>query len=154
MKTILTRHPMSLKGLKEDTEILKTRFKAKPQKVDIVKIIELTKEKFKDFTNVMYKDQLYIEEHSDLCKWTEELATVLLIKEKGTEDKDGILVETDGATYAMHAGIPIIEIIEEDIEELEETLDKENLEKMDITELQDLKIHLEHQKSIIEQKRF
>ena len=113
IKTILVRKATNKDDILDATEALKRQFKSQPREVEIAKVIELTYEDFKEFKSDLLRDRLFIQEHTDLCKWTEELITALLVKAEGSKDEDGIIVETEGANYARYTGIPITEEVKE-----------------------------------------
>lgn len=68
----------------------------------IEKVVELSAEEYKAFSEHLYRDQTFIEENVDLMYYDSKgIRHCLLILGEGEED--GILVESEGAEYARYA---------------------------------------------------
>lgn len=68
----------------------------------IEKVVELSAEEYKAFSEHLYKDQTFIEENIDLMYYDSKgVRHCLLVLGEGAED--GILVESEGAEYARYA---------------------------------------------------
>ena len=97
ISTILVRKATTRDGIVEDTKELISRFGSKPKKVTIEKVIELTKEEFDEFKNNLLVDREFIKANKEYMYF--------LVKEKGTDDKKGIIVDTAGYDYPRYTGL-------------------------------------------------
>lgn len=95
--SILVRKAIDYNHLLEDQKTLVCRFHTHPEEFKINTIIEISHEEFELFKSNMLDDY-------DFIKGVNE---VFLVKEKGTEDMSGIIVDAQGSTYARHVGIPM-----------------------------------------------
>ena len=98
--TVLVRKPCNYEQLLKDEKELITKFHTKPEEFKIETVIELTKDEFTDFKNNLLDDRDYI-------KNTEG---IFLVKEKGTENNKGLIVDAQGSSYARYVGIPVEEV--------------------------------------------
>lgn len=101
MSTIFVRKAATHDWIIQDTKELISRFGSKPKKVTIQKVIELTKEEFDEFKNDLLADRDFIKDNKEF--------SYFLVKEKGTADKEGIIVDTEGYDYPRYTGLPITE---------------------------------------------
>lgn len=99
LKTVLVRKAESYEGIKMDTKTLLDIFRSKPVEIEIDKVIEVTKEEFDYFKNNLLEDMDFIKENNKYG--------YLLIKERGANDEEGIIVEPTGYDYARYSGIPV-----------------------------------------------
>lgn len=97
ISTILVRKATTHDWIIQDTKELISRFGSKPKKVAIQKVIEMTKEEFNEFKNNLLADRDFIKDNKEY--------TYFLVKEKGTEDKKGIIVDTAGYDYPRYTGV-------------------------------------------------
>ena len=102
ISTILVRKASTRDGIVEDTKELISRFGSKPKKVTIEKVIELTKEEFKEFENDLLSDRDFIKDNKEF--------SYFLVKEKGTANKEGIIVDTEGYDYPRYTGVLVEEV--------------------------------------------
>lgn len=97
--TVLVRKPCNYKQLFNDQKKLITEFHTKPEEFKIETIIELSKDEFTDFKNNLLDERDYIRDAEG----------IFLVKEKGTDDIKGLIVDAQGFSYARHVGIPVQE---------------------------------------------
>lgn len=102
ISTILVRKASTRDGIVEDTKELISRFGSKPKKVTIEKVIELTKEEFKEFENDLLSDRDFIKDNKEI--------SYFLVKEKGAENKEGIIIDTEGYDYPRYTGVFVEEV--------------------------------------------
>lgn len=102
ISTILVRKATTRDGIVETAKELISRFGSKPKKVTIEKVIELTKEEFKEFENDLLADRDFIKDNKEF--------TYLLVKEKDATDKEGIIVDTEGYDYPRYTGVFVEEV--------------------------------------------
>jgi predicted RNA-binding Zn-ribbon protein involved in translation (DUF1610 family) len=98
--TVLVRKPCNYEQLLKDEKELITKYHTKPEEFKIETIIELSKEEFAEFKNNLLADRDYIENAEG----------IFLVKEKGTEDMKGLIVDAQGFSYARYVGIPVEEV--------------------------------------------
>lgn len=98
--TVLVRKPCNYEQLLNDQKELICKYHTKPEEFKIDTILELTKDEFTDFKNNLLDDRDYI-------KNTEG---IFLVKEKGTENNKGLIVDAQGSSYARYVGIPVEEV--------------------------------------------
>ena len=101
MNTIFIRKAVNYEELFNDTKEMIRKFGGKIEKVEIEKIIEMTKEEFDGFKSDLLKDQEFIKDNKDF--------SIFLVKEQGTKDERGIIVDTQGYNYPRYTGLSIIE---------------------------------------------
>lgn len=97
--TVLVRKPCNYEQLLKEQRELITRFHTKPEEFKIETTIELSKEEFFDFKNDFLTDRDYIKDAEG----------IVLVKEKGTDDVKGLIVDAQGSSYARYVGIPVLE---------------------------------------------
>lgn len=97
--TVLVRKPCNYEQLLNDQKELITKFHAKPEEFKIETIIELSKDEFADFKNNLLDDRDFIK----------NVEGIFLVKEKGTENNKGLIVDAQGSSYARYVGIPVVE---------------------------------------------
>ena len=97
ISTILVRKATTRDGIVEDTKELISRFGSKPKKLTIEKVIELTKEEFEEFKNNLLADRDFIKDNKEI--------SYFLVKEKGANNKEGIIVDTEGYDYPRYTGV-------------------------------------------------
>lgn len=97
ISTILVRKASTYEWIIKDTKELISKFNSKPRMVKIQKIIEMTKEEFNEFKEDLLSDRDFIKENKEY--------TQFLVKEKGSEDKEGIIVDTAGYDYPRYTGV-------------------------------------------------
>ena len=101
ISTIFSRKAVNYEGLFNDTQEIIRKFGGKIEKVEIEKIIEMTKKEFDEFKNDLLEYQEFIKGNKDF--------SVFLVKERGTEDEKGIIVDAQGYNYPRYTGLPITE---------------------------------------------
>lgn len=97
ISTILVRKAPTYDDIIEYTKEMISLFGSKPEKVNIQKVIEMTKEEFTEFKNTLLLDKDFIKDNKEY--------TYFLVKEKGTVDKKGIIVDTAGYDYPRYTGV-------------------------------------------------
>jgi len=95
--TILIRKPMNYKDIIESEKVLIRQFNAQPEAIDISNTVELSHIQFEHFKNDLLKDRDFIKKQYG----------IFLVKEKGADDLDGIIVHACGFSYARYAGRPM-----------------------------------------------
>lgn len=100
MLTILCRKCTDIHALKQDTKTLITQLKATPEILNISRIIPLKHMEFYDFKENLLEEREWLKDTG---------GEILLVKEIGTNDQSGIIVQSSGFDYARYAGLPIEE---------------------------------------------
>lgn len=98
--TILVRKAKNYDQLLKDQQELINIFSSQPEEFEIKTIVELSKSKFEEFKNNLLFEYDFIKEYSN-C--------VSLVKEEGTSNTTGIIVDPQGSNYARYVGIPMKE---------------------------------------------
>lgn len=97
--TILVRKPLNYEQLLKEQKQMITMFHSKPEKFKIETIIELSKDEFENFKNNLSADYEFVENAEG----------IFLVKEKGTDNNSGLIVDAQGFSYARYVGIPMQE---------------------------------------------
>lgn len=101
LTTILCRKSTDIHALKQDMKTLIRNFNTHPETLTINRIIPLSKEEFNDFKENLLKDR----------EWLKDTAgEIILVKEIGTDDQSGIIIQTSGFEYARYSGLPMTEV--------------------------------------------
>lgn len=95
--TLLVRKPMNYEQILSDQKQLLQNFHSHPEEFKIETIVELSKEEFEEFKSNLLVDRDFIKEHDD----------IFLVKEKGTSNTSGIIVDAQGYDYVRYAGLPM-----------------------------------------------
>lgn len=95
--SILVRKAVDYDHLLEDQKNLIYKFHTHPEEFKIDTIVEISHEQFEIFKSNMMDDYDFIE----------NIDEIFLLKEKGTEDSSGIIVDAQGSSYARYVGIPM-----------------------------------------------
>ena len=100
LKTIFVRKPLNYNQLLDDQKQLIRDLHTHVEEFDIESIVELSHEEFEDFKNNIYKDRDFVKKHDD----------IFLVKEKGTDNYSGLIVDAQGFDYPRFVGIPMQEV--------------------------------------------
>lgn len=98
--TVMCRKCTDIHAVESDTKALLKQFNDALEEVPISRIISLTPEEFQDFKENLLEDR----------KWLKGQDGIILVKEFGTDNQSGIIVQTSGFEYARYAGLPIKEM--------------------------------------------
>lgn len=98
--TIMVRKPMNYEQLLHDQLEMASQFHTHPEKIKITTILEISHEEFIDFKNNLLAERNFTQEHDD----------IFLVKEKGANNYDGLIIDAQGFPYARYVGIPMKEI--------------------------------------------
>ena len=84
-------------------------FERKPTRLQhkkcvIEKVVELSQEEYWQFYNNLLDDQTFIEENKD-CMYQDEHGTMHCLLVMGENMEDGVLVESEGLSYARYAAV-------------------------------------------------
>lgn len=101
MVTIMCRKSTDIHALEQDMKTLMRTMNVHPEEVTISRIIPLTKEEFYDFKENLLEDREWLKDTG---------GEILLVKETGTSDQSGIIVQTSGFEYARYAGLPMTKV--------------------------------------------
>ena len=100
LKTIFVRKPMDYKHLLYEQKELMCNFNATIEEFKIDTVIELHHDEFEDLKSNLLADR-------DFCK---ENNCIFLVKEQGTEDHSGLIIDAQGFDYPRYVGIPMREV--------------------------------------------
>ena len=89
------RKPAQAELLLDDTPIIK------PTPFRVTKVEELTQQQFHYFSQHLLEDTLFLIRDRDLMGWDQDGVRCVLVTSQ--EQKDGILVNTEGYDYARYA---------------------------------------------------
>lgn len=101
--TIMVRKAFTSKHLFSETKELITKFHTQPEKLKIYKTIELSHSDFELFKNNLLNDWDFIKELD------QNEFPIFLVKEIGSSDNSGIIVDPSGSAYARYSGLVIEE---------------------------------------------
>lgn len=95
--SILVRKAIDYEHLLEGQKNLIYKFHTHPEEFKIETIVEVSHEEFETFKSNMLYDY-------DFIKGVNE---IFLLKESGTSDISGIIIDAQGSNYAHYSGIPM-----------------------------------------------
>ena len=98
--TIMVRKPMNYEQLLHNQLEMASQFHTHPEKIKITTILEISHEEFIDFKNNLLAERNFIQEHDG----------IFLVKEKGADNYDGLIIDAQGFPYARYVGIPMKEM--------------------------------------------
>lgn len=101
LTTVMVRKPFDKKQIEDDTRMLLGRFGAVPEEVEIDAIVNLSKKNFEAFQDNLLADRDWLAKR--------KAGEFILVKERGSRNETGIIVNTAGFGYARYSGLPMTE---------------------------------------------
>lgn len=101
MVTIMCRKSTDIHALEQDMKTLMRTLNTAPEEVNIDRVIQVDKEEFYDFTENLLENREWLKDKG---------GEILLVKEKGADDQNGIIVQTSGYEYARYSGLPMTKL--------------------------------------------
>ena len=96
--TIFVRKPKDYNELLSSQKAMVTQYHTHPEEFKIKTIVELSHEEFVDFKDNLLAGREFVFEHRDEIFW---------VKEKGTDNYSGLIVQASGSSYPRYVGIPM-----------------------------------------------
>ena len=98
--TILVRKPLNYEQLLHEQKQLLFDMHTRPELFKINTIVELSHDEFSEFKNNLFVDRDFIKDQDN----------IFLVKEKGTDNYSGLIVDAQGFSYPRYVGIPMQEV--------------------------------------------
>lgn len=99
LKTIFVRKPMDYKHLLYEQKELMCNFNATIEEFKIDTVVELSHNEFENLKSNLLADRNFCKENNG----------IFLVKEQGTDDYSGFIVDAQGFSYPRYVGIPMQE---------------------------------------------